>query len=137
MEQPPAHQVADVGNHRDVGVDDRVVAPADAHRDPADVQLLPVVDDLDRRAGRGELLGAALVAEHPGPGVAVQQRAKPLEVEVVGVLVGDQHGGQALQLLEPTGEGTRVQQQPGRSLLHQQARVSVLGQPHGASSLPL
>jgi hypothetical protein len=95
------------------------------------------VYDLDRRAGRGELLGAALVAEHPGPGVAVQQRAKPLEVEVVGVLVGDQHGGQALKLLEPSGEGARVQQQPGRSLLHQQARVPVLGQPHGASSLPL
>jgi hypothetical protein len=100
-------------------VDDRVVAPGDADADSAEVQLLAVVDHLDLHPGLAEGLGAPLVADDPGPRVAVEQPPQPCLVEVVGVLVGEQHRGQPLQLLEPAREGARVQQQPGAVLLHQ------------------
>jgi hypothetical protein len=84
VEQPPADQVPDVGHHRDVGVDDRVVTPGHAHADPAEVQFLAVVDHLDLHPGLAQGLGAPLVADDPGPRVAVQQPPQPCLVEVVG-----------------------------------------------------
>jgi hypothetical protein len=121
MEQPSADQVPDVRHHRDVGVDDRMVAPGDTNAHPADVQLLAVGHHLDLHPGLAEGLGAARVADDPDPGVTVQQPPQPLLVEVVGVLVGEEHRGQSLQLLEPGREVAGVQQQPGAALLDQQA----------------
>ena len=135
VEQAAPDQVADVGHDRDVGVDDGVVAPGHGQPQPAQLQLVAVVDDLDVGPGLAKGLGAALVADHPHPRVAVQQPPHPPGVEVVAVLVGDAHRGQPVQLLEPLGERARVEQHPGPALLHQQARVPELGQAHAVTSV--
>jgi len=102
-------------------VDGGVVAPEHRNAKAAEVQLVPVVDDLDVGAGLAEGAGAALVAGHPDPGVAVQHQPQPLGVEMVDVLVGEADRGQPVQGLEPVGERARIKQHPGPALLDQQA----------------
>src|SRR6266508_6200265 len=114
----------------------RVIASDDANPHPADLKLVPVVHHLNLPPSSSNGLGAPLIADDADPRVAVQEPPKPLRVEMIGVLVGEQHRGQPLQRLEPAREGARVQQHPGLRLLHQQARVPELGQPHPASLWP-
>ena len=85
-------------------MDDGVVAAGHPHPEPAQVQLVAVVDDLDLGAGLAQAAGAALVGHHPDARVAVQQPPQPPGVEVVDMLVGDADRGQPLQGLEPLGE---------------------------------
>jgi hypothetical protein len=114
-------------------MDGGMLAAGHPHAQPAELQLVAVVDDLDVGARLAKSVGAALVADHPHPGVPVEQPPQPPSVQVVDVLVGDAHPGQPLQLLEPGGERAGVQH-PGPALLHQQARVPELGQAHASTS---
>src|SRR5262245_60197694 len=115
-------------------MDYRVIAPNDPHAHSADPQFVPIVHDLDLYPSLAERFGAALVADDPNPWAALQQPPQPPSVEMISMLVGVQDRGQPLQPLEPARQRAGVQQDPGLLLLHQQARVPELGQPHDPSS---
>src|SRR4029453_6335131 len=83
VEQPPADQVADVGDHRDVWVDDGVIATRHPHADAGDLELVPVVDALPIHPGLAQRPGPPLVADDPDALVAVEQPTEPLDVEMV------------------------------------------------------
>ncbi len=98
----------------------------------------PGAADLDRRAGAhhlvrqlAELFGRAGVDDQPRVGVGREQRAEPLRVQVVRVLVGDEHRVQAGHRLEAGGERAGVEEQPGRAGVDEQAAVAVVSDLHG------
>ena len=76
------------------------------------------------------------VDDQPRVRVRPQQGGQALGVEVVRVLVGDQHGVQAGHVLEARREVARVDQQPGRTGVEQHARVSEVGDLHGPTLPP-
>jgi hypothetical protein len=100
-------EVGVVRDHRDVRVDHGVL-PAE-HLDPG-------AGDLDRRAGRddlgrhaAELLLRSGIDDQARLRVRVEQRSDPFGVEVVGVLMRDEHRVQPADRLEPRREGPGVE----------------------------
>ena len=109
MVDPGARDVEDeaaVGEPRQVGVDDRVQL-ADRRGREADVDLLAGRDDLHPLGHRGVRVGDLGAHRLDGEDRRVGG-AQVADVEVVDVLVGDQHRGRAVDGL-PLGE-----RRPGR-----------------------
>ena len=75
---------------------------------------IPRLDDLPSGLG---------LHEHPGAGVGAEQVVSPLGVEVVGVLVRDDHRGEVAQPVE-VGEGARVHEDALPGDLDEQAGMS-------------
>jgi hypothetical protein len=100
-------QIRNVFYHRDFRVDDRVPATDGPNGQLTDLQL---VANMYRLAGLAELFGGLRIGVERGIRVALDQRRQPGDIDVVGVLVGDQDGGQAGDSLETVREGTGIKQ---------------------------
>lgn len=93
MEHGTVHQVADVRDRRDVTVDDRVLLAEGPHRERADLERVTGV-----HRPHATVVVAELFDDRPGSPdhegvVRVEPGTDGLDVEVVGVLVGDEDGG--------------------------------------------
>ena len=132
MQVRAVHQVGVVRDHRDVGVDHGVLSPEHLDARPGHRQRDAGFDGLviHRDLGAAELPRRPAVHDQPRVRIRPQQRGEALEVEVVRVLVGDEHGVQAGHVLEVRREVPRVDQQPGRTGVEQHARVSEVGDLH-------
>ena len=110
-------QVADIAQARQVPMDDGV-PPADGRdQQIADRFLFAGGQALGGRPEIRQLAGRHLVQDrrldqHPSLRVGRQQRRDVGRVEVVGVLVGDQHRVEVGQRVPGVGEIPRVQQDP-------------------------
>ena len=72
-----------------------------------------LVADVHRLAGLAELCGGLRIGVERGVRVALEQRRQPGDIDVVGVLVGDQDGGQAGDSLETVREGAGIEEHAG------------------------
>ena len=84
-----ANEKRNVLDHRDFRVNDGVFAADGANRQLTDPQL---VTDVHRLARRAQLGGGLRIGVKRGVRVALEQRRQPRDVDVVGVLMGDQDG---------------------------------------------
>src|SRR5690606_36151689 len=99
VEQPPADEVTDVRDDRDIRVDHRVIDPVDGDL-RTDVEAVALSGDGGLDAVLGQDADGRLVGVHGGLRVAGDQPADPVHVDVVGVLMGDEDGGEPGQRLE-------------------------------------
>jgi hypothetical protein len=100
-------QIRNIFYYRDFRVDDRVPAADGPNGQLTDLQF---VANMYRLAGLAELYGGLRVGVERGIRVALEQRRQPGDIDVVGVLMGDQDGGQAGDSLETVREGTGVEE---------------------------
>jgi hypothetical protein len=105
-----AHQKRNILYHRDFRVYHRVLAADGANRQFPDPQL---VADVDLAAGRAQLGGGLRVRVERRVRVTLKQCRQPFGVDMVGMLMGDQDGGQAGDSLETVREGTGVKEHAG------------------------
>ncbi len=131
------HEVADVRHHRDLRVDEGVLAAEAPDRKTGRVEALPrrhgvdpvrgtvrLFPQLDCNPFRGEeLQGAA----------AQQRRHHGVDVNMVRMFVGDQHGVGPGQGLVRLGEGPRVQHQDPAVFLQADTGVGEFRELHRAS----
>ena len=97
-------------------------------RHPADVDRVTTGHGAGLDSGLGKLRGARGIGDDLRLGVGRQERAEPADVEMVVVLVGDEHARQVGEPLETGGKDPRIEQQPGVADLDQQAGVAKLRQ---------
>jgi hypothetical protein len=98
-------QIRNILYDRDFRVDDRVPATDGPDGQLTDLQL---VANMYRLAGLAELCGGLRIGVERGIRVALEQRRQPGDIDVVGVLVGNQDGGQAGDSLETVREATGI-----------------------------
>ena len=102
-----AHQKRNILYHRDFRVDHGVAAADGPHCQLADRQL---VADMHRLARRTKLGCGLRIGVERGPRVAFEQRRQPGDIDMVGMLVGDQDGRQAGDPLKTVCERTGVKE---------------------------
>ena len=128
QERAVVHQVGRVRAAWHVTVDSGVAAADDLDGRAADPE--PVAgphDRVVRQAGHG---GDRIpVDPQPRAGIGREQRREPGGVDVVGVLVRDQHRIEVTDLVEP-GQHARVEQQARPAGLGEQAGMAQVRQPH-------
>jgi hypothetical protein len=100
-------QIRNIFYYRDFRVDDRVPAADGPNGQLTDLQL---VANMYRLAGLAELYGGLRIGVERGIRVALEQRRQPGDIDVVGVLVGDQDGGQPGDSLETVREAAGVKE---------------------------
>ena len=91
-------------------MDDRVLAADGPNRQFTDLQL---VAHVDLPAGSTQLRGGLRVRVERGIRVTLEQCRQPFGVDMVGMLMGDQDGGQAGDSLEAVREGAGVKEHAG------------------------
>jgi hypothetical protein len=100
-------QIRNIFYYRDFRVYDRVPAADGPNGQLTDLQLFA---NMYRLAGLAELYGGLRIGVKRGIRVALEQRRQPGDIDVVGVLVGNQDGGQPGDSLETVREGTGVKE---------------------------
>ena len=117
------HEVADVGDPRDVRVDHGVQLAVDLDVEAGGGERVAVADGVHAaREGGGELLRDAAQGPELGGRVGLQGGPQPALVEVVGVLVGDQDGVRAERRVR-LAEAARVDDERPPVLLQTDAGV--------------
>src|SRR5215472_3507046 len=135
VEQLAVDQEAGVDHQWDVRVDERLVLAVDVHVEAGHVDGVAVLDLVYPVAEPGELRADRLVGPQGHAGVAGQRGADRVGVQVVRVLVGDQHGGGPVQGGGRVAPAARVDDQGGAVLVQPDAGVPELGEPHQATIL--
>ncbi|GAB1811315.1 hypothetical protein MUNTM_03520 [Mycobacterium sp. MUNTM1] len=74
---------------------------------------MQLVADVHLAAGRAELRGGLRIGVQRRIPVTLKQCRQPFGVDMVGMLMGDQDGGQAGDSLESVREGTGVKEHAG------------------------
>jgi hypothetical protein len=121
MEELALNQESGVHDQRDVRVDERVIHAVDVYGEAGDLQRVPVPHFVHPVAELGELRADRLVGPQGHAGVAGQRGAYRVGVEVVGVLVGDQHRAGPVQGRGRVAPPARVEDQNGTLLLQPDA----------------
>ena len=132
MHQPGAmfavvDQIRNVFYHRDFRMDYGVLAADGPHGQLPDLQLVTNVHRLPRRA---ELRCGLRIGIRCGVRVVFEQRRQPRAVDVVGVLVGEEDGGQPRDSLETVREGAGIKKHAGVVELGKKAGMAEMRQLH-------
>jgi len=130
VEGAVVEQVADVRDDRNVLVDHGVLATDHVHRRAADLERVTGVHDLVFEAELRDSLLGPRVDDQFRVRVCLQQHRQLLGVDVVEVLVRDQHRGQLALLLEARRERARIEQNPSVVGLQQHTSMSIVDDLH-------
>ena len=100
----------------------------------AEVQVSALRKHSDGQPGLDQQRRTHRVGMHRGPGVGPDQCRKPLLVEVVGVLVGDEDRIQVGEVLETRREAARVDEDAAIGQLDEEARVPQVRDAHDGNA---
>jgi len=128
-------QETHVGDHRDQGVDQRVLPAEGPHPEPGGEELLAAghgVDPLPCGTSQALLDGVddGLRCPHLHRRVGREDSDDAVDGDVVGVLVRDEDSTGSRESLLDLGEGPGIHHQDRPVLLEPDARMGVLGQQH-------